>query len=139
MSESFVSSGLKIRTPKVPADIYPEVEADMKEMEQCFNSGCYRSSVILCGRVLETALHRKYYETTGLDILETQPGIGLGKLIAKLHEKGVRFDPGLNEQIHLINQARISSVHKKKQVFYPSNSQARAMILYTLDVMNKIF
>jgi len=31
----------------------------------------------------------------------------LGKIIAKLDELNIKFDPGLTQQIHLINQARI--------------------------------
>ncbi|MBW2999863.1 hypothetical protein KY339_04270 [Candidatus Woesearchaeota archaeon] len=130
---------LKIKIPKMPADIRDDVVADLQELEKCFNLGCYRSATIICGRLLEIALHRKYYDITGFDILEKNPGIGLGTLVAKLSEKNVKFDPGLTQQIHLINQVRIFSVHKKQQAFYPSKSQAHAMILYTLDIMGKMF
>jgi hypothetical protein len=116
-----------------------EVHADLKEIEQCFQAGCYRSCTILCGRILETVLHRKYYEVTGKDILETSPGIGLGSLIAKLTQKSVQFDPGLTQQIHLINQVRVFSVHKKQTPFYPSKQQAQAMMLYTHDALQKLF
>jgi len=130
---------LKIRLPKLPSEISKEIAADVEELERCINSGCYRSAVILCGRILETALHRKYYEISGKDLLETSPGIGLGNLIAKLKEKEFNLQPGLSEQIHLINQIRIYSVHKKKEFFYPTKEQAHAMMLYTLDVLNKLF
>lgn len=123
----------------IPYEIREEIKADLLELEKCFASGCYRSSVIICGRLLEVALHRKYYETTGNDILEKNPGIGLGTLVAKLADKNVKIDPGLMQQIHLVNQVRIFSVHKKKQPFYPSRSQAQAIILYTLDVLKKLF
>lgn len=129
----------KLKLPHLPDAIVGEVNADAREIEKCFASGSYRSVTILCGRILEFALHRKYYDTTGQDILETQPGIGLGKLIAKLKEKAVSFDPGLTEQIHLINQVRVSSVHKKAEVFHPSKEQAHAMVLYTIDVLGKLF
>src|SRR3989339_1024900 len=108
---------IKMDLPNLPADIKSEIEADVKEIRKCYSSGCYRSAVILCGRMLETALHRKYYETTGQDILEKNPGIGLGNHIAKLNEKGVELDPGLSQQIHLVNQVRIFSVHKKQRTF----------------------
>lgn len=120
-------------------DIKDEILADLRELNKCYNSGCYRSTVIICGRILETALHRKYYEITGNDALEKTPGIGLGNLIAKLMEKNVKFDPGLTQQIHLINQVRISSVHKKQDPFYPTQMQAHAIILYTLDSVRKMF
>lgn len=123
----------------IPRQITSDVLADLNELEKCYHAGCYRSVVIICGRLLETALHRKYYELTGKDLLEKSPGIGLGKIIAKLDERNVKFDPGLTQQIHLINQVRISSVHKKQDSFAPSQNQAKAMILYTMDVLNKIF
>ena len=129
-----------IKIPKnIPSDIRIDIKADLEELDRCFKNNCYRSSVILCGRILETALHRKYYETTGNDILEKSPGIGLGNLIAKLKDKGVMVDPALTNQIHLINQVRVFSVHKKKEPFNPSEQQTHAMVLYTLDVLERIF
>jgi hypothetical protein len=133
------SEEMTFKIPKLPDAIHGEVVADLKEIKKCFESGSYRGCTILCGRILETVLHRKYYETTQRDILETNPGIGLGTLIGKLREKGVRFEPGLSEQIHLINQVRINSVHKKKQVFMPSKEQAYAIILFSLDILKKMF
>lgn len=127
------------RSLTIPAAIRDEVLADLGEMRQCFKNKLYRSSIILCGRILEVTLHRKYYEITKRDILETQPGIGLGKLVAKLYEKKALFDPGINEQIHLINKVRIQSVHKKQQLFISSKEQTYATILYTLDIVNRLF
>lgn len=124
---------------RLPIEINAEIKTDVNEVEATFNADCYRSSVILCGRILETALHRKYYEITGKDILETSPGIGAGKLIAKLKEENLPFDPGVTEQIHLINQVRISSVHKKQEVFMPTKHQTQAIILFTLDILKKLF
>ncbi len=129
-----------VKIPRnIPGDIRSDIVLDLKEMEKCYKNECYRSCVILCGRVLETALHRKYYDVTGQDILEKNPGIGLGNLIAKLKEKNVALDPALTNQIHLINQVRIFSVHKKKESFGPSEQQTQAMVLYTLDVLEKLF
>lgn len=130
---------LIIKEPKLPPEIRDDLVADLQEMERCFNASCYRSAVILCGRILETALHRKLYDITGRDILETQPGIGLGTLVAKLSEKNVPLDPGLTQQIHLINQVRVYSVHKKQSAFSPTKDQTHAMILFTVDVLRKVF
>ena len=124
---------------KIPSEIRDEVTADLLEAQKCMNNSCYRSAVILCGRVLETALHRKYFEATGNDLLEKAPGTGLGNLIAKLSEKGVQLDPGLTNQIHLINQVRVYSVHKKQEAFAPTQNQTQAIVLYTLDVLDKLF
>jgi hypothetical protein len=63
----------------------------------------------------------------------------LGKLIAKLTEKNVNLDPGITQQIHLINQVRVFSVHKKQTAFNPTKNQSHAMILYTLDIVNRLF
>ncbi|MDD5086732.1 MAG: DUF4145 domain-containing protein [Candidatus Nanoarchaeia archaeon] len=129
---------IEFNVPSLPSSIESEVKADVRELKRCFDAGCYRSATILCGRILETALHRKYYEVTGNDILETSPGIGLGNLIGKLNDK-IDFDPALKDQIHLINKVRISSVHKKKDVFFPTRQQAYAITLYTLDILKKLF
>lgn len=123
----------------LPLEIKNEVESDLRELERCFNYDCFRSSVILCGRILEISLHRKHYELTGKDLLEKSPGIGLGKIIAKLKEENVKIEPGLTQQIHLINQVRISSVHKESSTFTPNKEQTYAVILFTLDILNKIF
>lgn len=122
-----------------PSEIESELVADVNELKKCFGGGCFRSAVILCGRILETALHRKYFEATGNDLLEKSPGIGLGNLIARMDEKGIALDPGLPNQIHLINQVRIYSVHKKQDAFYPTKNQAQAIILYTFDVIERLF
>jgi len=103
------------------------------------NAQCYRSAIILCGRIMETALHRKYYDATGQDLLEKAPGTGLGNLIAKLADKGIKLDPGLPNQIHLINQVRVFSVHKKKDLFTPTKTQTEAIVLYTMDILERIF
>lgn len=129
----------KINFSKIPVGVRDEVKADFTELEKCFNAKLFRSAVILCGRILEVCLHRKYYEFTGVDALEKSPGIGLGKLVAKLVDKEVKFEPGLTQQIHLINQVRVGSVHKRKEIFNPSAEQTHAMILFTLDIVNKLF
>ena len=123
----------------IPSDIRAEMEADAHEIKSCLKAKCYRSVVILAGRLLETALHRKYFDATGTDLLEKAPGIGLGNLIARLSERNVLLDPALGNQIHLINNVRIFSVHTKKETFFPSEAQAYAIALYTFDVLDKLF
>lgn len=130
---------ISFKIPKLPSEIRADVAADILEMQKCYKQELFRSAAILCGRILEVALHRKYFEVTGNDILEKHPEIGLGNLIAKLVEKGVHFDPGLTQQIHLINQVRVHSVHKKQEAFLPSKMQTQAMILYTMDSLEKLF
>ena len=133
------SRSVTVTLPRLPEEIKDEIYADITELGRCFDAACYRSAIVLCGRILETALHRKYFEVIGKDILETQPGIGLGTLVAKLKEKNVNFDPAITQQIHLINNIRISSVHKKNEPFIPTKAQAHATILYTMDIVEKMF
>ena len=123
----------------MPGEIREELEADVAELRRCMAAGCYRSAVILAGRLLEVALHRKYYEATGNDLLEKSPGIGLGNLIGRLAERDIFRDPALTNQVHLINNVRIFSVHKKKTPFEPTQAQARAIMLYTFDILSKLF
>jgi len=129
----------EISSLPIPSEIRNDISADFSEVEKCYENKCYRASIIICGRLLETVLHRKYYEVTNNDILETNPGIGLGKLIAKLKEKEVFFDPGLMDQIHLINKVRIHSVHRKQEIFEPTKEHTQAMILYTYDIIKRMF
>jgi len=128
-----------INMQKIPNEIRNEVKADLDELDKCFKHACYRSCVILCGRIIEFCLHAKYFKETGFDILEKNPGIGLGKLIAKMTEKGIKLDPGLTQQIHLVNNVRIFSVHKKQRTFNPGKQQTEAIMLYTFDVIEKLF
>jgi hypothetical protein len=125
--------------PHVPREIYYEVKSNFDEIVICFENRCYRAATILCGKILEVALHRKYLEITGQDMLEKAPDIGLGSLLAKLKEKGVELGPGVSNQIHIINQLRTATIHKKKSSFVPSRAQCQATILYTLDILKKFF
>jgi hypothetical protein len=125
--------------PDLPKEIMPEVRANFDELLVCLENKCYRSVLILSGKILEIALHRKYFEVTGRDLLEKSPDIGLGNLLAKLRENNTYLDPGLSQQIHLINQLRVFSVHKKPEIFFPSKEQAKATVLYTLDILKKLF
>lgn len=125
--------------PFIPKEIFAEVKASFDELVKCYEHNCYRSSLILCGRILEIALHKRYFELTKQDLLEKCPDIGLGSLVAKFKEKNIALDPGLSNQIHLINHLRIASVHKRKQPFYPTKTQTKACILYTIDILKKLF
>ena len=121
----------------VSADCLRMVEDDEFEIE---NTGKFEINEYCHSQVADRmGIPRKYYEATGHDILEKNPGIGLGNLIKKLKDKNVNLDPALTNQIHLINQVRVFSVHKKKEIFHPSEQQTKAMILYTLDVLERIF
>ncbi|MEM2018105.1 MAG: hypothetical protein QXG83_02375 [Candidatus Pacearchaeota archaeon] len=125
--------------PSLPKEIESEIKKNFSEAEVCLKHGCYRSVMMLCAKILEIAFHRKYFELTNRDLLEEAPGIGLGNLIRRVKEKGIELDPGLSNQISLINQLRIHSVHKRQKLFEPSKNQALATILYTLDTLKRLF
>ena len=129
----------EIEKLNIPNELKSEMIDDIKEIERCYKNKCYKASIIMCARVLETSLHRLYYEKTNNDLLEKAPGIGLGKLIAKLKKKQVNLDPSLTQQIHVINQARIYSVHKKKEKFNPTKNKTKGIILYTKEIVKSIF
>ena len=139
LEESKTQNPAKFKKSKLPQEIREEVFADIQELEKCYAAECYRSCVVLCGRILETCLHRKYFDVTGFDVLEKSPGIGLGNLIAKMQEKEIKLAPGITQQIHLINNVRIHTVHKKKELFVPSKEQTNAIILFTIDSVNQLF
>ncbi|MEK6822876.1 MAG: DUF4145 domain-containing protein [Nanoarchaeota archaeon] len=130
---------LDVKIPNIPADVRSDMERDLAEIKRCFDAECYRSVAILCGRLLEIALHRKYFDVTGTDLLEKAPGTGLGNMIKKLSEHSVIVDAGLMNQIHVINQVRVHSVHVKREAYNVSKDQAHAMALYTVDVVKKLF
>ncbi len=134
-----VNRPVKQTNLSLPFEIRDEILYDLAEAERCYNADALRSSMILCGRILETALHRKYYDITGKDLLETSPGIGLGNILAKLKESNIEIDPAVSQQIHLINNVRIFSVHKKSVAFQPSKEQAQATMLFTIDILKKLF
>jgi hypothetical protein len=139
IKDALTNSASKLSWSRIPSEIRDELRADYEELQRCSSAACYRSAIILCARMMETALHRKYFDVTGKDLLEKAPGIGLGNLIAKLSDHNVKLDPGLTNQIHLVNQVRIYSVHKKKVPFLPSESQTKAIILYTEDILARLF
>jgi hypothetical protein len=125
--------------PRVPREVYFEVKSNFDEAIICFENRCYRAATILCGKILEVALHRKYFEATGKDMLEKAPNIGLGNMLVRLKETGLEIEPGLANQIHIINQLRVASVHKRVSHFIPTRAQCQASILYTLDALKKLF
>lgn len=136
---NFDENTIFTKPDKIPLAIRDNINADFEEMEKCFKNGLYRSAIILCARILEVCLHRKYYDVTGHDVLEKSPGIGLGNLIGKMKDQGIDMDPAIAQQIHLLNQTRIYSVHKKEKAFIPNKNQAHAIILYTVEIVKGLF
>ncbi|MBI4140112.1 DUF4145 domain-containing protein [Candidatus Woesearchaeota archaeon] len=123
----------------LPRLLKEEMEDDILEMSKCFKHECFKASIILAGKLLETALHKVYYDKTGTDLLQTAPGISIGNLIKKLSESGIVLDPSVANQAHLINQVRVQSVHARKIPFQPSREQTHATILFTIDTLRKLF
>ena len=127
------------RPRNIPSAIMEEVNSDIEEIEKAYKAGCYRSTVILCERIIEICLHRKAFEVTGNDYLEKNPGIGTDKLVALLREKKVEFDTAFLQQTAVMSKVKASSVHARQQSFKPTKEQAQEAILFTFDAVNKLF
>lgn len=123
----------------LPLEIRNEIEYDLRELERCFNYQCYKSSIILCSRILEIALHRKYYELTKEDLLENSIRINLSELISKLKENKINLDGALMNQSDFINQINDINISKKSVLLNPSREQANTVVFLTLDTLNKVF
>lgn len=123
---SLVSSSILTEMDRVPTEIYEEVKGDMEEAISCLKVEAYRSSIIMAARALEVCLHRKYFEATGKDLLESNAGIGT--LLRKLNEEKIVLMPGTNHIFNLSNDCRINSVHKKKSLYLPKAIEATSII-----------
>ncbi len=124
---------------QLPRLLQEEMRDDLEEMNRCYKHECYKAAIILAGKLLETALHKVYYDKTGTDLLQTAPGISIGNLIKKLNDNGIVTDPSLNNQAHFINQVRVQSVHARKEPFKPSREQTQAILLFTEDLLRRLF
>lgn len=125
----------KIRLPK---QILSEIKEDIKEVQKCYGAEANRAALTFCGRILEIALSRKYFENTGIDPIEQKWNIGL--LIRKCREEGIlKEDPSINEFINLINKTRIPSVHKTKIFYIPSPEETEAIAKITSALLKRMF
>ena len=127
---------LDVNFSKIPTAIRNELEQDFAELKSCFLAEAYRAAIMFCGRILETALGRKYYEKTGVDPIEQK--WTLGTLIEKCKSAGIQ-ELGLDKIDKLINDMRIPSVHKKERPYKPKPDEARGIIGITKSVLERLF
>lgn len=127
----------KLNLQKVPKEVINEVQLDLEEALRCIDAKAFRSSIIMAARSLEVCLHRKYFEATGTDLFDS--GIGIGKLIGKLKEEKVSLTPGVNQVFNLANDCRIHSVHKKKNIFLPKDSDALSILQLVNNCIERLW
>lgn len=128
---------LDIDLSKVPSTIRTDLRRDFDELKSCFLVEAYRGTIMFCGRILETALGRKYFEETGIDPAEQL--WTLGKLITECGKANINLEPGVYRIAKLINDMRVPSVHKKARAYLPTPDEARGIILITKSVITRLF
>lgn len=108
--------GLGIDLERVPIEIRTEIATDIDEIKKCYSSGAYRAAIVFCGRMLEIALARKYFEKFHVDLIEKK--LTLGQLIIECKKKIGIFTPGLDSLCDTINKIRKPSIHKSSEGIY---------------------
>ena len=120
-----------------PQEINDTMRMLIRETLTCHLGAAYSASIGMCGKIMETAL-RFFIENQSNK--ETDPNIGLGKLIRLVVEKfGVELDEGLKVLVNFINQFRITGVHSKKGFELPTFEQSQSVVYATYDTLRKLF
>jgi hypothetical protein len=122
---------------RVPQEIREELRLDFDEMQTCYNAGAFRSTLGMCGRVLELLLARKYFEGTGVDPVEQKWNIGL--LLRKSFEDNAISDRAIGDICNLINRSRVDSVHSTNRLYKPSQDEAKPIIEFTISLVKGFF
>jgi hypothetical protein len=128
---------LDIDLSQVPLAIRNELRQDFAELKSCFLAEAYRGVMMFCGRILETALGRKYFEKTGKDPAEE--GWTLGKLIMECKKENIYLQPEISKIAALVNDMRVQSVHRKVELFLPTYDETKGIILLTRSAILRLF
>jgi hypothetical protein len=121
----------------IPQEIREELRLDLEEMQICYNSGAIRSTLGMCGRVLELVLARKYFDATEIDPIQQKWNIGI--LIKKSLEEHVINDQAIGDICNLINRSRIDSVHSTTRLYKPSQEEAKPLIEFTMNLVKNFY
>jgi hypothetical protein len=133
---------------KIPEEIVDEIKFDFEEVRKCYSVSAYRAVISFCGRILEVALSRKYYEkkmeldheSNPEEINEELGNLTLGQVISRCRDVGIMLDvPGLEETSGLINKVRVWSIHHKIRVYKPGPDEANGTINFTKAIIKKLF
>jgi hypothetical protein len=120
-----------------PQEIREEIKLDFDEMRICYNNGAFRSAIIMCGRVLELLLAKKYFDSTHVDPVELRWQLGV--LIRKCFERNVLTDPGIGDICNFINHLRISSVHASHAIHRPIQEETKSVIEFTISLLKSLY
>jgi hypothetical protein len=109
--------------------------ASLREVQICFDSGCYIACMALCGKLLEIALKHVLMERQ----IDFDDKCMIGKLLALVRGSGIQryIDPSLDQIAEIINRSRIPAVHAKEKVPVPSREQAAMVINAMMDTVRR--
>jgi hypothetical protein len=131
---------------RLPKGARNEVQRDFEEIEKCYGALAYRAVLAFCGRILETALSRKYYQhqrrrhVSKSDIERAIGDKPLGVIIQECNRVGLTANiPGLQQQADLINRVRIFSIHLRGSGYEPDTNDARASVSFTIAALTKLY
>jgi|SRR5208282_2586523 len=133
---------------RIPKDLRDEITSDFAEIRKCFSAQVYRASIAFCGRILESALGRKYYEEkrklnskiTIQDIENELTNLSFGKIIEKCRDVGLLKDqPDVESYADLINKVRILSIHHKPSKFAPGPDAVKGTVNFMSEVIQKLY
>lgn len=130
--------GLGIDLERIPPEIRTEITTDIEEIKKCYSSGAYRAAIVFCGRILEIALARKYFEKVHIDPIKQK--WTLGQLIRECKRKIGIFQPGLDSLCEAVNKTRIPSVHKSAEgIYLPSSQDIVGVFNLVQSVLQKLW
>ena len=114
-----------------------DISLSYNEAIKAYLNRLYISSIVLCGKVIEIAIHFLYEKNNNEELLDKYPGIGLGKALGKLRKQGFKFPEEIDSTVNLINKYRNAYIHKKTASVMPNDTQAEAIILLVKNFLTK--
>jgi len=121
----------------VPSEIRREMSLDFDDVRKCYYAYALRSAIGMCGRILELALARKYFEIVNVDPIQQRWQIGT--LISRCYENHVIEDPVLGDMCNLINRSRIDSVHATSRMYHPTMEETKSLIEFTISLVKRLY
>jgi len=122
----------------LPEEIREEFGADLAELSKCMSVGAWRSSLFLCGRLLELTIGRKYWEKTRVDPLEKR--WTLGTLIEKADGEGVlASQPELVNLVKVIKDCRNPSTHVTMRLYSPGEDDVPPLVELTGAIIRRLY
>ena len=134
---------------RLPSAIRAEIAQDFAEVQKCYEVRAYRATISFCGRIIEVALGRRYYEerrklqpsVKAFQIGQEISRLTIGQIIKRCEEVGLQTAyPGLDAYADLVNRIRVSAIHHKgARLFRPGPNAARGMVELTVEVIKDMY